>query len=590
MSSLLNNLSFRNKTMFGFAGVIVVMFSLGAAMLAMIGETRDGVRWTKHTYNVIGQLNSIVAAMVDQETGLRGYLLAGDEQFLEPFIAGKAAFDEATEIVANVTTDNPRAQELITQIKNEGLLWRAQHADAAIALMQDPATVERARDLEISGAGKAQMDAIRALVADFIAMETELLESRSQRLDASLDNGVLKAVVATIFAVVLSGLAVFMLVRTVDLPLRGVSQVISSWAKGELQVDVAHTNRTDEIGAVAQGVSSLRSSLIKAQELSLEVQEREAEQATVVESLSRALSDLSDGDLTRRINSDFAGDFSVLKQNYNASTERLHSIIKDVLETSAAISRGCDGLNEGASNLANRTEQQAMALAETTSTLGQIKEAVETTADSVNAANTMVSASRELAGNGEQIVEKTVSAMGEIEKGSAQISQIIGAIDDIAFQTNLLALNAGVEAARAGDAGRGFAVVASEVRALAQRASEAAKDIKTLIETSQRQVATGAQLTTQASDALKKISEQVIQVSEKVSEIDAAAQQQAQSISEISTAMSDLDDLTQQNAAMVEETTASAMELKSDVSTLRSGASLFKVERSTEMNVFERAS
>ncbi len=590
MSSILSNLSFRNKTMFGFAGVIVVMFSLGAAMLAMIGEARDGVRWTKHTYNVIGQLNSIVAAMVDQETGLRGYLLAGDEQFLEPFDAGKAAFDEATEIVANVTTDNPRAQELITQIKNEGLLWRAQHADAAIALMQDPATVERARNLEISGAGKAQMDAIRALVADFIAMETELLESRSQQLDASLDNGVLKAVVATIFAVVLSGLAVFMLVRTVDLPLRGVSQVISSWAKGELQVDVAHTNRTDEIGAVAQGVSSLRSSLIKAQELSLEVQEREAEQATIVESLSRALSDLSDGDLTRRINSDFAGDFSVLKQNYNASTEKLHSIIKDVLETSAAISRGCDGLNEGASNLANRTEQQAMALAETTSTLGQIKEAVETTADSVNAANTMVSASRELAGNGEQIVEKTVSAMGEIEKGSAQISQIIGAIDDIAFQTNLLALNAGVEAARAGDAGRGFAVVASEVRALAQRASEAAKDIKTLIETSQRQVATGAQLTTQASDALKKISEQVIQVSEKVSEIDAAAQQQAQSISEISTAMSDLDDLTQQNAAMVEETTASAMELKSDVSTLRSGASLFKVERSTEMNVFERAS
>ena len=590
MSSILNNLSFRNKTMFGFAGVIVVMFSLGAAMLAMIGEARDGVRWTKHTYNVIGQLNSIVAAMVDQETGLRGYLLAGDEQFLEPFDAGKAAFDEATEIVANVTTDNPRAQELITQIKNEGLLWRAQHADAAIALMQDPATVEQAQNLEISGAGKAQMDAIRALVADFIAMETELLESRSQQLDASLDNGVLKAAVATIFAVVLSGLAVFMLVRTVDLPLRGVSQVISSWAKGELQVDVAHTNRTDEIGAVAQGVSSLRSSLIKAQELSLEVQEREAEQATVVESLSRALSDLSDGDLTRRINSDFAGDFSVLKQNYNASTEKLHSIIKDVLETSAAISRGCDGLNEGASNLANRTEQQAMALAETTSTLGQIKEAVETTADSVNAANTMVSASRELAGNGEQIVEKTVSAMGEIEKGSAQISQIIGAIDDIAFQTNLLALNAGVEAARAGDAGRGFAVVASEVRALAQRASEAAKDIKTLIETSQRQVATGAQLTTQASDALKKISEQVIQVSEKVSEIDAAAQQQAQSISEISTAMSDLDDLTQQNAAMVEETTASAMELKSDVSTLRSGASLFKVERSTEMNVFERAS
>jgi len=158
--------------------------------------------------------------------------------------------------------------------------------------------------------------------------------------------------------------------------------------------------------------------------------------------------------------------------------------------------------------------------------------------------------------------------MGNIENSADQISQIVGVIDDIAFQTNLLALNAGVEAARAGDAGRGFAVVASEVRALAQRSSNAAKEIKELITESEQHVASGVQQVNQAGDALRKILESVREISEAVSGISSAAQEQSMGLSEINSAVSQLDQVTQQNAAMVEESTAASHTLRQDADEL----------------------
>jgi methyl-accepting chemotaxis protein len=127
-------------------------------------------------------------------------------------------------------------------------------------------------------------------------------------------------------------------------------------------------------------------------------------------------------------------------------------------------------------------------------------------------------------------------------------------IDDIAFQTNLLALNAGVEAARAGKVGQGFAVVASEVRALAQRSSEAANEIKHLIGTSSDHVQDGVQKVDDAGQALATVVSQVANIAELVSGISSEAVEQAQGLNEINIGVAQLDSVTQQNAAMVEQT------------------------------------
>ncbi|MGR3620755.1 methyl-accepting chemotaxis protein, partial [Pseudophaeobacter sp.] len=177
-----------------------------------------------------------------------------------------------------------------------------------------------------------------------------------------------------------------------------------------------------------------------------------------------------------------------------------------------------------------------------------------------------------------EVVQSAVSAMTEIEASSNHIGQIISVIDDIAFQTNLLALNAGVEAARAGEAGKGFAVVASEVRALAQRSSDAAMEIKTLIGDSSKQVARGVDLVGKAGDALASITGQVSHISKLVSGIAEGAVEQSTGLGEINTGVTQLDQVTQQNAAMVEQSTAAGQLLSTDSSKLAELIARFSIK------------
>ncbi len=198
------------------------------------------------------------------------------------------------------------------------------------------------------------------------------------------------------------------------------------------------------------------------------------------------------------------------------------------------------------------------------------------TAAGATQANIVVADAKYEAERSGKVVSDAVSAMGQIEQSSLQISQIIGVIDEIAFQTNLLALNAGVEAARAGDAGRGFAVVASEVRALAQRSADAAKEIKALISASSRHVGQGVSLVGETGSALQRIIAKVAEITGLVSEISASTLEQATALSEVNTAVNQMDQLTQQNAAMVEQSTAASHALAGDAQNLSTLVARFK--------------
>jgi methyl-accepting chemotaxis protein len=185
-------------------------------------------------------------------------------------------------------------------------------------------------------------------------------------------------------------------------------------------------------------------------------------------------------------------------------------------------------------------------------------------------------------------MNEAVSAMGEIEQSSKQITQIIGVIDEIAFQTNLLALNAGVEAARAGDAGRGFAVVAQEVRALAQRSAEAAKEIKALIANSSSQVERGVRLVGATGEVLSDIAAKVAQIDALISEIAQSSQEQSTGLNQVNVAVNQMDQVTQQNAAMVEQATAAAAGLRNEAGQLTGLVARFETGRGVERAVTAR--
>lgn len=305
--------------------------------------------------------------------------------------------------------------------------------------------------------------------------------------------------------------------------------------------------------------------------------ELEAQQQLVVDTIRQSLKQLSNGDLTVRIETQFSENHKSLRMDFNDAMEKLERALGEVSTNANAITGEAGDISSAADDLSKRTEHQAATLEETAAALAQITASVSSAAQGAQNANTVVTEARQYAEQSGDVVREAVAAMGEIEASSDQISRIIGVIDDIAFQTNLLALNAGVEAARAGDAGRGFAVVASEVRALAQRSSEAAREINGLISASGSHVKRGVELVGNAGDALERIVDSVGGIAAHVGDIAASAKEQATGLDEINSAMSQLDQVTQQNAAMFEETTAASHALSREAEALRATMGRFSI-------------
>ena len=307
-----------------------------------------------------------------------------------------------------------------------------------------------------------------------------------------------------------------------------------------------------------------------------------AAQQLVVDNLRHSLNALSQGDLTARIDTAFSSEYEQLRSDFNMATGKLLDAIGAMIDSAGSIQADTNHISQASQSLSKRTETQAATLEETAAALDKLTQSVRTAAEEANTAATKVQSTRENVETSGGVVHEAVGAMGQIEKFSNEISSISGVIDEIAFQTNLLALNAGVEAARAGEAGRGFAVVASEVRALAQRSSDAAREINTLISSSGAQIKKGVALVSQAGDVLNEMMSSVSDIAGSVQSIAESARDQSRGLQEINSAVSGLDQVTQHNAAMFEQTSAASLALAGEADTLARTMGQFRTSRDVE--------
>ena len=584
----LTNLRTIVKMIGAFALVIAISVIVNVLSWSSLSFQQTANRWTVHTYEVLEQVDAMVAAMVDRETGVRGYLLSGDEGFLAPYTAGTENYQKAFDTVVKLTSDNATQQKRLAELDAMVKGWTEEIAGREIALMKDPATVEQARAMEIGGAGKKWMDGIRAKAAEIAADEEALLTQRSDAAAEAADSArmtILQGAVAMAVAVI--GI-ILLLQKTLVTPLVRIATSMRILADGDTSVTIAGVGRTDEVGQMASAVEVFRQNAINNRKLEEEAavargQTEEARQANqrriqeeseklrfATETLGNGLQRLAAGDISFQLAEPFAAEYEPLRQNFNASLQQLAQTIGAVLHSVSSIDNGTREISSGANDLSRRTEQQAASLEETAAALDQITVNVSTSSKRTEEARSVAILANQNAAKSAEVVSNAVDAMRRIEESSQQISNIIGVIDEIAFQTNLLALNAGVEAARAGDAGKGFAVVAQEVRELAQRSASAAKEIKGLIQKSSDEVGNGVQLVRNTGVALKAIGDYVSQINQLMDAIATSAREQSTGLAEVNTAVNQMDQTTQQNAAMVEQSTAASSALAQEASRLRS--------------------
>ncbi len=307
----------------------------------------------------------------------------------------------------------------------------------------------------------------------------------------------------------------------------------------------------------------------------------------ICDTVDRFLSDvetpvkaMEQGDLTLRSTIAHEGRFADVAESVNAMLTRLSGLVHDIKSAEHAMRESIDQVSSGSSDLSSRTEAQASALEETSATVEEISATVSTNADGARQTSVMAAEARDRAARGQQVVGEAVSSMREIEESSGRIGDITAVIDSIAFQTNLLALNAAVEAARAGEAGKGFAVVASEVRTLAQRSSEAARDIKELIATSGSKVADGVRHVHATGEALGELMHAIRSMSETIDDIARASSEQATGMQEITAAVSHMDETTQRNAGLAEESARAADALRTQSAELTELIGFFRADGS----------
>ena len=284
------------------------------------------------------------------------------------------------------------------------------------------------------------------------------------------------------------------------------------------------------------------------------------------------------GDLTQRVEARSNNEIGTLFSAVRRMQEGLTRTVTTVRQGVDEINVGAAEIAAGNANLSTRTEEQAAALEETASTMEELAATVKQNAENAAQANQLAAVSMEVAQRGGHTVGQVVATMQGISDSSRRIAEIVSVIDGIAFQTNILALNAAVEAARAGEQGKGFAVVAGEVRTLAQRAAQAAKEIKALIETSVDTVAAGSSQVAAAGQTMDEIVTSVQRVADIMGEISAASAQQAGGIDQVSLAVSQMDEVTQQNAALVEQASAAASAMEDQARRLAEATAVFKTQ------------
>ena len=460
--------------------------------LKVIDENK---KWVIHTYKVILDANAILAKAVDMETGMRGYLLAGKEDFLDPYKNGKKQFTNKLIQLKKTVSDNPSQVKLLEEIADNISDWQKDVTEPTIELRRQighAKTMDDMADLVGEAKGKQYFDKFRKIMSEFKSEEESLMTTRKTSNIKTISSTKTIVIGFTLFAIALGLFFSFLITRNVLSQLGNEPTVIANVAetisKGDFTIEFHSENK--QLTGVYSNMKDMS------------------------ENLSFMIKDINSS----------VGTFA-------SSATELSSVSQDMTNSAKKTSDNSSSVANAADNLSSNMDSIAAAIEETSTNINVVASGAEEMSATIN----------EIAGNTknartitDKAVEQAHSASSRVDKlGKAanEIGYVTESITEISEQTNLLALNATIEAARAGEAGKGFAVVANEIKELAKQTGKSTEDIKVKIGDIQGLI--GSTVT-----EIEDISKVIQNVNEIVTTISIAIEQQSSATDEIASNIS----------------------------------------------------
>lgn len=549
------NLSTRAKLLLSF-GLICLMFI--AVIFIAYRDLQNITQSEKELYEVNFQIALELRQLRSHQNYNRAAILdmmltknkKEQDEFEKSIIDRGQEINDIIEKLSKLNTDS-EIQNRLKELKNEIDLYRLTR-DEEISLIQNGKIFEAQKLGTTVQANR--FEKIRTLSTELGDKATKGADDHLLLDQREANTAILLFIVLGILAIFFSMAMVILLNKTIAKPLNEVTEVAARISEGDLNIELATTDRKDEVGSLYQTFGKM---------------------VNVLKEMAEAAKKIASGDLTGSIVPQ--SDKDVLGNTFLQMLNNLRRIMKDIIEGVNLLGSSASEILAATTQVASGAAETASAISETTTTVEEVRQAAQLSNQKASRVSENAQQVSQVTQTGQKAVDETVTGMNNIQvqmesvantivrlsEQSQQIGGIIASVNDVADQSNLLAVNASIEAAKAGEQGKGFAVVAQEIKSLAQQSKQATILVRNILvdiqkatsaavmatEQTSKAVENGVKQSSQAGESIRKLAEGSSRAVEAATQIVASSQQQVVGMDQIGLAMNNINQAGAENAA-----------------------------------------